>query len=160
MLKHAEEISKKNNLEIVRNRSAAEVLYNLSAGMLDIGIIGRKAKQVEFTGYEKRLKNTGYTLIYIQKAMIDYGQLEEIVVHTYLAKDIVKNNFPELKRVVYHNSLEESLNSGEVNLIDWSDWQNNFNLLIPVDEFGNKIEKFRTPILYSKNKIIEKMSLR
>ncbi len=159
MLKYAEEISKKNNLEIVQNRSAAEVLYNLSTGILDIGIIGRKAERIEFTGYEKRLKNVGYTLIYIQKAAIDYRQLGEITIHTYLAKDIVENNFSELKRIVYHNSLEESLNSGEINLIDWNDWQDDFNLLIPVDEFGNKIEKFRTPILYSKSEVIEKMSL-
>ena len=158
MLKYAEEISKKNNLEIIPNGSAAEVLYNLNAGNLDIGIIGRKAKQVEFTGYEKRLKNVGYTLIYIEKAMVDYKRLGEIVVHTYLPEDVVKNNFPELEKVVYHNSLEESLNSGEINLINWDDWKDGFDLLIPVDESGNKIEKFRTPILYSKSGNIEEIN--
>ena len=159
MEKYTEEISKKYNLDIVRNHSAAEVLYNLSAGNLDIGLIGRKAEKAEFVGYEKRLKDVGYTLIYRGKSAIDYRQLGAITVHTYLPEDIVKNNFPEFRNVVYHQSLEESLREGEINLISWDDWRDEFNLLIPIDEFGNKIEKFRTPILYSKNEIIKKMNL-
>ena len=160
MLKYVEEVSKQNHLDMVNYHSAAEVLYNLNLGNIDIGLIGRKAKQDEFVGYEKRLKSVGYTLIYLQKTMIDYHRLGEIMVHTYLSKDVVENNFPELGKIVYHDSLEESLKSGEVNLIDWNDWNDSFNLLIPVDELGNKIEKFRTPILYSKDKIIEKIEIK
>ncbi|NCF75400.1 MAG: hypothetical protein GWO87_02865 [Xanthomonadaceae bacterium] len=159
MGKYTEEISKKYSLDIVRNRSAAEVLYNLSAGNFDIGLIGRKAEKAGFIDYEKRLKDVGYTLIYREKSTIDYRQLGAITVHTYLPENIVKNNFPEFRNIIYHQSLEKSLKEGKINLISWDDWDDRFNLLIPIDEFGNKIEKFRTPILYSKNEIIKEMSL-
>ncbi|HHD92370.1 MAG TPA: hypothetical protein ENL06_01965, partial [Candidatus Portnoybacteria bacterium] len=104
MEKYTERISKKYNLDIVRNHSAAEVLYNLSADNLDIGLIGRKAERAEFVGYEKRLKGVGHTLIYRGKSAIDYRQLGVITVHTYLSKNIVKNNFPEFRNIVYHQS--------------------------------------------------------
>ena len=159
MLKYTKKIAEENNFKLIEGGSAAEVLYNLNLGSLDIGFIGRKAEKREFSGYEKLLRENGCTLIFSQKSMINQVYLREIEAHTYLDKEIVKNNFPELKKVVFHKSLNESLRSGEINLIRWSDWRDNFNLLIPIDDFGNKIEKFRIPALYSKDKIIETINI-
>jgi len=145
-----EYVKKLKEFELVNLSSAARVLYFLNTGEIDVGVIGRKAKKREFEGYEK-VTGSGYTLIADAKRMILQDDVKNLRIDTTLPKEIVEKEFPELENVVYHKTLQEALDNGKVQLISWDDWDNKFELLIPVDEFNNKIKKFRVPHLYSKN---------
>jgi len=151
MQEDAIRIGNNNNFEIINLQSAARVLAALEYDEIDVGIVGRKAKASEFSGFKKQL-GSGYTLITAQKRMIDKNQLSKIEIHTHIKKEIIENKFSELKKVVYHETLEEALEKGDVQLISWDDWNDNFNLFIPVDEYYNKVKKFRTPFVFSKDK--------
>jgi len=151
-----EEYVKKINIqdfEIINLGSAGRVLYFLSNDEIDVGIIGRKAKKREFEGYEK-VTGSGYTLITDSKKMIFKDELKNLKINTAVPKEIIEKEFPELKNVIYHKTLQEALDNGSVQLINWNDWKDEFELLIPIDEFNNKVKKYRVPHLYSKNKDI------
>lgn len=140
-----------NKNRIINLGSAAQVLSFLNINEIDVGVIGRKAKKQEFKGYEKRIRK-GFTLITNMKNIIGKEELKNIEVHTALSKKIIEEKYPDLKNVFYHDSLQDALKDGEVQLISWDDWNDNFELLIPVDEFNNKDTRFRVPHFYSKDK--------
>ena len=151
MTKYAKKIVAENDFQPIPFSGAAEALYFLKGDQIDIALIGRKAGKKEFNGFEKKLKD-GYTLINQQrKQMIPKDFLPKIEIHTYLSPEIVRKKFPELKLIHFHKELSESLVGGEIILIDWKDWRDNFFLLIPVENNHQKVEKYRTPFLYSKN---------
>jgi hypothetical protein len=143
-------IGKENNCETINLGSAARVLMALENDDLDIGVIGRKAKAREFSGYRKQLA-PGFTLITTSKMMIDKDQLPGVEIHTNIEKSIIDNQFSELTNIRYHKTLDEALQNGLVQLINWDDWNDAFNLLIPVDQSYNKVRKYRTPFVFSKN---------
>ena len=149
MKEFAHSFAEKNSFEAINLGSAANVLLALNNNEIDVGIIGRKAKKAEFDGYEKRIKD-GYTLITLQKSMIRNEDLVNLEIHTDLPKDIVEKIYPELQNIVYENSLTNAIQKGNVQLINWEQWNDKFSLLIPVDDFNNKNPKFRVPHLYSK----------
>jgi len=147
-----EYVKNMNNIqyfEIINLGGAANVLYYLNNDEIDIGVIGRKAKKREFEGYEK-VTGSGYTLITDSKGMIFKDELKNLRIDTAVSKEIVEKEFPELENVVYHKTLQDALDNGEVQLISWDDWDDKFELLIPVDEFNNKVKKYRVPHIYSK----------
>ncbi len=144
-------LNKLNDLEIIEVSNAAQVLNLLKLNKIDIGIIGRIAKKSEFDGFFKRIRS-GYTLIANYKGIIENSKLFSLEIHTNVSKSKVEKLFPELKNVKYHNNLDDALKKGEVQLISWDDWNDNFELLIPVDNYGNKNDKFRVPHIYSYNK--------
>ena len=150
----AQELTKKNKgLEIINLGSAAQVLYSLSNNEIDVGLIGRKAKKSEFEGYSKELKNDNkFTLVSRQKDFILKDELEHLPIYISLKPEIIKKEFPELKNIIFVNKSTGELKSGEVRLISWDNWNDNFELLIPIDKFHNKIIKFRKSYLFSKNK--------
>ena len=153
-----EDVKKIKNIqdfEIINLGSAGRALYSLSNDEIDVAVIGRKAKKREFVGYEK-VSGEGYTLITDSKTMISKDDLANIKVDTNATKDIVEKEFPELKNVIYHKTLQDALDTGTIQLINWNDWNDEFELLIPVDEFNNKMKKFRVPHFYSKNDILNK----
>ena len=123
--------------------------------MLFRSVIGRKAKKREFVGYEK-VSGEGYTLITDSKRMILKDKLKNLRIDTVIPKEIVEKEFPELENIVYHKTLQDALDNGNVQLISWNDWDDEFELLIPVDEFNNKVKKYRVPHFYSKNNILNK----
>ena len=141
------------DFEIYNLGSAAAVLYYLSNKQIDVGLVGRRAKKVEFNGYYKELEDKdGYTLVSRDKGSILYKDLDKLVIRTTLSPDLVKEKYPELKKVEYYSSLPSSLDEEEIRLISWNDWQDDYELLIPVDERGNKILSFRKPYVFSYNK--------
>ena len=142
------------DFETINLQSAGRVLSFLSNDKIDIAVIGRKAKKREFVGYEK-VDGKGYTLITHSKSMIPEKELTNLRIDTNVPKDIVEKDFPELENVIYHKTLQEALDKGNVQLISWDDWNDNFELLIPVDDFYNKIKKFRVPHFYSKKDILK-----
>ncbi len=154
MLKSAKEIATKNDFPLEDYGSAANVLHLLRAGVIDIGVIGRKAKAQEFTGYVKQLAK-GYTLISIRKEMLAKEDLPDLKVQTTLLKEIVQKDFPDLRNVVYHEELPKQLVEGDVWLIDWDDWKDDYNLLIPVNENYTKDNRFRVPFLYAREDVFQ-----
>jgi len=154
MEEYVKKIKNIQDFEIFNLQGAARVLSYLSNDEIDIAIVGRKAKKVEFVGYEKA-DGTGYTLITYSKNMISKDELPNLRVDTNISKEIVQKEFPELKTVVYHKTLQEALDKGDVQLISWDDWSDKFELLIPVDQFYNKVKQYRVPHFYSKKNIFE-----
>jgi len=155
MEEYVKKIKNIQDFEIINLGSAGRALYSLSNDEIDVAVIGRKAKKREFVGYEK-VSGKGYTLITDSKRMILKDDLANIKVDTNIPKDIVKKEFPELKNVTYHKTLQDALDNGNIQLISWDDWNDEFELLIPVDEFSNKVKKFRVPHFYSKKEIPNK----
>ncbi len=154
-----------DDIDFLPASSAAEVLYMLRAGSIDAALIGRVAHSRELDEKTKfyRLKG-GNTLIYRQKAGIGFDQLKEVEVYTYLPEEFIKDISSAFKRVIHFDSLDECLKDGLATpvLINWEDYRDEFELLIPMDVRG-KTPYFRAPVLYYKNdrlldqKTLEKM---
>jgi len=160
MEEYVKKIKNVQNFDIFNLQSAARVLYYLNMDEIDLAVIGRKAKREEFVGYEK-VNGTGYTLITHTKGIIPESELPNLKIHTHISKEIIEKEFPELKNVVYHETLQDSLKNGDVQLISWDDWDDKFELLIPLDKFNNKVKKYRVPHFYSKKlEFIEKLTLK
>ena len=155
MEEFAHSFAEQKNFELINLGSAARVLFALNNNEIDIGIIGRKAKKIEFEGYEKRIGD-GYTLITLQKSMIHNQDLENLEVHTNVPEQVVKKIYPEIKNVVYENSIDDTFQRWNVQLINWNQWDDKFSILIPIDNLGNKNPKFRVPHLYSKQEYLIK----
>jgi len=149
MEEYVKNIKNIQDFEIINLDSAARVLYYLNNDEIDIGVIGRKAKKREFEGFEK-MTGSGYTLITDSKSMILKDELQDLRIDTAISKEIIEKEFPELENVVYHKTLQDTLDRGSVQLISWDDWDDKFELLIPVDKFNNKVKKFRLLHFYSK----------
>ncbi len=144
--------SKNDLIELYPFGSAAEALFYLKQNAMDGIVIGRFAKQAEISPQidKQCLQKEGYTLISGQKGFIEFEYIGRLQVHTYLPETLVKEKFPELKNIQFHpdkNTALQNVNRTEVALIDWHDYEDRFELMIPVDE-GGKIKKYRLPILY------------
>jgi len=152
MLPYIEKIKEKNlDIEIVNGQSAAGVLSMLRNNQIDMIMIGRKAyqRELKLDVKEKRLQN-GYTLAYSQKSFILEEQLGEVAIKTYISKSIVEKDFAFLKNVEYYDSKEECMEDflSIPTLVDWNDFEEDYQLLIPMDNNRNKLSSFRAPVIY------------
>ena len=152
MEKDLKKYIKNKNFESINLGSARQVLYSLDNNEIDIGVIGRQAKRIEFEGVLKRI-GTGYALITAMKSMVSNKALDMLEIHTSVSKEIIEQKYPYLKNIIYHDSFKEALAKGEIQLISWDDWNDDFELLIPVDDFNNKNPDFRVPHFYSKKEV-------
>jgi hypothetical protein len=139
-----------NNEGIVLQKfpSSFDVLANLKNDKIDYGLIGRRAYSFEIDEdiKETPLQEFGFTLVSNEKGFIDYRDLKNLEIHTYLSEDIVKEFF-DFQNITYQNKLSANLETPR--LISWEDWNDSFELFIPIEN-GKKVEKFRTPMLYSR----------
>lgn len=147
---YAFDLATSNDLELRKFNNSSEVLANLKAGIINYALIGRKAYTFEITDdiREVPLQNLGYTLVGPEKRIVEYSQLKDIVVHTYLDEKIVQEYLPFETEVIYYETINEILHR-DVKLISWEDFKDDFNLIVPVIK-DVKVTKFRTPILYMK----------
>ncbi len=133
--------------------SAAQVLAALRCGEVDGVLIGRYAKQQELdTDTRREILRGGYTLVFKQKSGIPGSQLKELTVKTYLDKNTLGKFIPLFDKVVWHESLEACVAEGLKIpvIIDWKDYRDDFELLIPMNSRG-KVPLFRAPVLYYKS---------
>jgi len=137
------------NVEIIEYSSSGKALSKLDQGDIDGVIIGRKARENEYSA-DGRILKEGYTLVSKEGGLIYSHQLDQITTHTYLDEEI-EEIFSEL-RINYHKSLEQ-INKDALILINWEDWKEELELVIPIYNDGSKDERFRTPILYSKEDV-------
>ncbi len=144
---------KTNQIQMIPMQSAAQVLSMLKNDEVDGVLIGRYAKNRELDSSTKRqIFKTGVTLIHSMKQGIDVKQLKRIPIKTYLPKNKIKQILPLLGKIEFYDSFESCLADGWDTpvLIDWKDYRDEFELLIPMNSSG-KIPVFRAPVLYFKN---------
>lgn len=98
-------------------------------------------------GFNEFRLNDSFTLVNSNKNIVYYSQLSNLKIHTYLDKKEVKDFLGNIDNVVFHKSIED-INSEEIFLIDWKDYNDSYELLIPIDENNLKVKKFRIPVLY------------
>ena len=141
------------DVELVPVGSAAQAMRMLYNNQVDSVLIGRVAtsREVDDNTIETRLAD-GITLVYRQKSGLPVSSLSEIPVATYLPDEKLgelKNAFGQINR---YDTLEECLQDGLETpvLIDWKDYQDYFELLIPMYENGAKDARFRAPVIYHK----------
>ncbi len=150
------------DVEMIEMGSAAQVLGALRGGGVDGVLIGRYAKQREIDSDIKReIFKEGYTLVYKVKSGIPAAQLKDLTVRTYLDKSELKDFIPLFGNIEYLDTLDKCLDGGfEIPvLIDWKDYRDDFEMLIPLDAAG-KVPIFRAPVLYYRDiesEIVEKI---
>jgi len=165
----AKEIELKNEfVKIKPYESSAKGLKDLNNEMIDAVLVGRVAENSEIKNevFEKRLRE-GFTLIGSEKRMINVDEIKNENIHTFENESVVIEYLEDydssvLKKVVFYNSFEEAVNAriNGIVFISWNDFRDDYSLVIPVDEKGNKIERFRIPIIYSFDEsIIEELKV-
>lgn len=150
MQKDAIEVAEEENYELIDFRAASAVLSALNNEQIDKGMIGRKAKQHEInSGINEKVIESGYTLVTNKKSYINYFQLTDIEIYTYLSKSVAEDLIPENSQIVYLDKGEvfEKIYQGKFALISWDDWKERFELAVVVN--GNeKVKDFRGVFLY------------
>lgn len=143
-----------DGMEVIQVPSAGQALYLLKSDAVDAVLIGRYAQQRELNGNTKFLKlKDGYTLVYRNKIAIPVEQLKEIEVITYLNKKLLSDIAPLFGHIKYLVNINECLkyNLEVPIIIDWNDYRDDFELLIPMNNDGSKVIMFRAPVLYHRN---------
>ena len=151
MKKYANTINSKiTDIDFIGANSAAQVLAMLRESIVNIVLIGRTAKSFEINDNIDflRLKN-GYTLIYKEKTGIYYSDLKQVDLNTYISREKIKDIVHLFKKINFFTNFDNCLKNGLDTpiLIDWQDFKDQFELLIPMDENG-KVAYFRAPVLY------------
>ncbi len=138
--------------EAVPVMSAAQALNLLRSGQVDSVLIGRAAQSFELDPdtKEKRLMN-GLTLVYRQKGGLPTNSLKQIPAFTYLSDEELGELKGLFGQVTKFETLDDCLADGLQTpvIIDWRDYRDEFELLIPMLENG-KDPRFRAPVLYYK----------
>ncbi len=140
------------DIELIPASSAGEVLYMLKTNRVDSVLIGRSAKKSELDDKVSSFRMLdGVTLVYKVKAGVPVEQLKEIEVLTYLKPEKIARVKNFFKKVTFLDTIDECLNSNlEIPvIIDWHDFRDDFELLIPMNDYG-KVPEFRAPVLYYK----------
>jgi hypothetical protein len=140
-----------DEITLVQVPSAAQVMSMLRNGSIDIALIGRDASNRELIPEiaKKRLQG-GVTLVYFQKSGIPKEQLLEIPIKTYISKERAEKVLPSLENVKFYSSLTECEQNdvGMPMLIDWEDYKDEYELLIPMENNGAKVPEFRAPVIF------------
>ena len=151
----AQDIQSKNNqISLIPFDYTAQALSALNNAEIDVVLVGRIAEKTELNdSFEIKLRD-GLTLVGKKKKMISINELQNMIVHTSESEEEAKKYIPETAEIVYHNSVEDAIEKGldEAVLINWKYYSDNLELVIPIDENMNKIEKFRMPVLYTYDK--------
>jgi len=155
--------SRIDELELVPMQGAAAVMNMLLAGALDAAIIGREAYSRELNpSIKKKRLQSGYTLVYKDKVGIPRDKLKEISIKTYLPRDITMKLLPTLEHVSFYPSLHECEEAGKdmPMLIDWKDFKDEYEMLIPIEEDGMKTPIYRAPVIFYKEEIEDFVNLK
>ncbi len=146
--RYAVSLAEKNDLDLILFGSSFDVLANLKAGNIDYGVIGRRAYGFEINDeiLEIPLEEYGWTLVSLEKGFVEYNELKDLNIATYLEEEDVLNFFSFKPNISFHENLEDALKE-ELVLISWEDFSDELQLVVPM-EGEDKVEKFRTPMLY------------
>ncbi len=146
-----ERLDDMSDIEQVPVGSAGQALVLLRTGQVEGVIIGRYAKAMELPNNAKFVKLMGgRTLVYLQKMGVPVEALKDVDVLTYLKPEEIADISGLFRHVEHLESLDDCLRYGLKIpvIIDWNDYRDDFELLIPVNERGDKVLDFRAPVLY------------
>jgi hypothetical protein len=136
--------------EIKKYNSSQEVISELKKNNIDIALIGRIAKKEELNQEGCFLECSKYTLISNKKEFIFYNDIFNREIHTYLKKETVSEILKGHENIIYHKDLDSATKDlSKTILIEWKDYKDEYELVIPLNILGEKIETFRVPILYT-----------
>jgi len=149
----ATELAEENNYKLIEMSSSAEVLQALNNGLIDYGLIGRKANLNEINPeIEEEIIESGHTLISRERQFISEYDLMGMEIHTYLDNEETEEILPN-SQISYYETKEEAINTGfqknEVVLISWEDWEDSFHLTVVFENPPKKVRDFRGVFLYS-----------
>lgn len=148
----AEEIASKNShISLQPFDYTAEALQSLNNGDIDLVLVGRLAKKDELNNAFEKWLGEGLTLVGREKKIVHISQLQNNRIYTAVDEKLANEYLPHTENIIFHESTESAIREGmnDIILIDWKDYTDNLELVIPIDDLGNKIEKFRIPVLYS-----------
>ncbi len=140
-------------VEIIVADRAAQALTMLRSGSADAVLIGRTARKKELSpGTKGKRFMGGITLIYKMKTGISVDQLSQIPVVTYLKEEQLGELKNAFAKVYFAPTLEDCVKDGLETpvLIDWNDFRDEFEFLIPLTSTGKDL-RFRAPVFYYKN---------
>lgn len=143
--------SKNSHISLQGYGYTSEAFHALNNGNVEMVLVGRLAGKNELNNaFEKHLRQ-GLTLVGREKILIPISKLQNSRIHTAVDENLANEYFPNIENVIFHESTESAIKEGigDLVLINWNDYTDNLGLVIPVDNLGNKIEKFRIPVLYS-----------
>lgn len=155
MFEFANKIKEQNDfVELIDFSSTAQALNYLNSNKVDIILVGRIAKKEELENVHFLKLRSGLTLIGNTKRFVLSSDLDNKIIHTAINDNIVDEYFSNTDNFVFYENKIQALENGfdDIVLIDWNDYEDNFELVIPIDNNMNKIEKFRIPVLYTFNK--------
>ncbi len=148
-----ETASKNSHVSLQAFDYTAQALNELNKGSVDLVLVGRLAENDELdNAFEKRLRQ-GLTLAGREKRLIHVSRLKNNRIHTSVDEQLAREYLQDTENILFYDSVESAIREGinEIVLIDWRDYAGGLALVIPVDDAGNKIEKFRIPVIYSYN---------
>ena len=149
----AEKLVQIEGIKMIPLQSAGQSLATLKAGEVQGVLIGRYAKGREIDSETQQdILQGGCTLVYRAKTGIGETELKNVAVNTYLADEDIQAFKPLLGEIHRFDSLDACLKDQLATpiLIDWQDYRDEFELLIPMNNYG-KVSLFRAPVLYTKN---------
>lgn len=140
-----------DSYEVVHFRSTMNVMAALQAEEIDIGFVGRPARESEgggeLSGFPLR---SGWTLVGRSSRMIDESALERAIAHTIADSLTLSRYLPLTVTVRPHGSVSAALDScglNDVVFLSWDDYRETYPLVIASKGDG-KIPRFRRPTLY------------
>ena len=154
MTQEAAARAERNGCEVRTFGSAAQALAQLKAKNLDAIVVGRLAHRNEINGdIREEMLESGYTLVTNRKAFIEYPELASVTIHTAVDKAVAEELLPPRTPIVWHDTKDDALAHvarGDVVLISWDDWRDEFELLVVEDpRTGLKYRPFRCVVQYS-----------
>jgi len=141
-------LAEQNDLDLKRLPNSFDVLANLKSGNIDYAVIGRRAYSDEINSeiVEIPMKEYGWTLVSSERDFVEYSDIENLEIHTYLDQEEIQDFFSYEPSFVFHEDIDSAFSSG-IALISWEDFRDDFELVIPMQD-DTRLEKFRTPILF------------
>ncbi len=137
-------------VEMVSLSTSQEVLEHLKAGLIDVGLVSRRARSDEVDPrLKERIVRESYALVGGLGRPIHVSDLFRTRIHTYLSREKVERILPYHPAVVYHADKEQAIAQGwqELVLIDWRDYQDE-PLIMPMVSPTERMGQFRDPFVY------------
>lgn len=118
---YVNDIVNKESFELIRYNSSQQVLEKVKTWQINIWLVWRIAHNYEIDKDTKSI------------------DIENDVKYTYIADEKIIINEKDITN--FQNKIK---------LIKWTEWEDKMNLAVIVDDYWNKILKYRKPTLYYK----------
>ncbi len=132
--------------------SAQEALQLLRLNKVDTAIIGRKARPQEIQNSTQKLQadSTATTLAASHYQIVTSNDLTSQVITTNLPVETASKKYPNFK-FISAKDVGTANKTSDLELVLWKDFDySQHDLVVVVDDSGNKMASFRTPFFYYK----------